>query len=188
MDLAKSGARNVIFSYFPMCSEHVAKHRSIVDSPTPEQIKEFVDAVVDSASVAQAIGCLWACESSDISPVCLWILQVRILGGVMFPWLIRKVKQTKSDSVEVQWDCPGCDGHPLAQYTGEQPAVVIGTLLDALYQQTPLLDQPKPTGKAAEIKEAGVALVRELVKIIEEQSAQLAIPSVRERLKEIARS
>jgi hypothetical protein len=107
----------------------------------------------------------------------------------MFPWLIRKVKQTKTGNVEVQWDCRGCDGHPLAQYTGEQPVIVIGTLLDAMYQQTPLLGTHSPTGgEAAEIREAGTYLVRELVKIIEEQVAQLAIPSVRERLKEIAGS
>lgn len=105
----------------------------------------------------------------------------------MLPWLIRKVKQTKS-GIEVQWDCHGCEGHPLAQYTGEQPAIVMNTLLDAIYQQTPLLGEPIPTGEAAEIKEAGIYLVRELVKIIEEQAAQLAIPSVRERLKEIAGS
>ena len=107
----------------------------------------------------------------------------------MFPWLVRRVKQTKSGSIEVQWDCPGCEGHPLAQYTGEQPAIVIGTLLDAMYQQTPLLGESSPSRtEAAEIRGAGIYLVNELVKIIEEQAAQLAIPSVRERLKEIAGS
>lgn len=105
-------------------------------------------------------------------------------------WSVKTIRMSKPGDlipgiVEVEFQSPGCDKgrvggtHPLGCFTAESPQVVVETLFDAMSRHEVSVEELE------DIKTAGMTLITKMDAIIREQHAQLIIPSLQERLKQI---